>query len=90
MTHHYIGGLVPWLWETREGEEPPGHGVGWELMRGGALEAHHALCLFVTVGHIVGVVTHMLLGRVSQALVARGLVGNTMGTLAMVTVVRLL
>ena len=59
-------------------------------MRGGALEAHHALCLFVTVGHIVGVVTHMLLGRVSQALVARGLVGNTMGTLAMVTVVRLL
>ena len=56
-------------------------------MRGGALEAHHALCLFVTVSHIVGVVTHMLLGRVSQALVARGLVGNTMGTLVMVTVV---
>ena len=69
------------------GEEPPGHGIRRELMRCGALEADHALCLGVTVGHVVRVVTDVFLRSVGQALVARGLVGHTMGTLTMVTVV---
>ena len=50
-------------------------------MRCGALEAHHALRLGVTVGHVVRVVTDVFLSSVGQPLVARGLVGHTMGTL---------
>ena len=56
-------------------------------MRCGALEAHHTLSLGVTVGHVVRVVTDVFLRSVGQALVARGLVGHTMGTLTMVTMV---
>ena len=54
-----------------------------------ALEPHHALSLGVTVGHVVGVVAHVFLGSVGQPLVARGLIGHTMGTLAMVRVVKI-
>ena len=50
-------------------------------MRSGALEAHNTLRLLVAVGDVVGVVTHVLLSSVGQALVARGLVGHSMGTL---------
>ena len=56
-------------------------------MRSGTLEADHTLSLGVTVGHVVRVVADVFLSSVGQALVARGLIGNTMGTLAMVTVV---
>ena len=55
-------------------------------MRSGTLEADHTLSLGVTVGHVVRVVTDVFLRSVGQALVARGLVGHTMGTLTMVTV----
>ena len=54
-------------------------------MRSGALEAHHTLGLGVTVGHVVRVVTDVFLSSVGQPLVARSLVGHTMGTLTMVT-----
>ena len=50
-------------------------------MRSGALEAHHALSLGVTVGHVVRVVADVFLSSVGQALVARGLIGHTMGAL---------
>ena len=50
-------------------------------MRCRALEAHHALSLGVTVGHVVRVVADVFLSSVGQALVARGLIGHTMGAL---------
>ena len=53
-------------------------------MRSGALEAHHALSLGVTVGHVVRVVADVFLRSVGQALVARRLVGNSMGALTVV------
>ena len=56
-------------------------------MRCRALEAHHALSLGVTVGHVVWVVTDVFLSSVGQPLVTRGLIGHTMGTLTMGTVV---
>ena len=68
--------MVPGVWK-----EPPGYGVRRKLMRSGALEAHHTLRLLVAVGDVVGVVTHVLLSSVGETLVARGLVGHTMGTL---------
>ena len=55
-------------------------------MRCRALEAHHALSLGVTVGHVVRVVADVFLSSVGQALVARGLIGHTMGALTVVTV----
>ena len=56
-------------------------------MRSGTLEADHTLSLGVTVGHVVRVVADVFLSSVGQPLVARGLIGHTMGTLAMVRVV---
>ena len=68
--------MIPGVWK-----EPPGYGVRRKLMRSGALEAHNTLRLLVAVRDVVGVVTHVLLSSVGETLVARGLVGHTMGTL---------
>ena len=55
---------------------PPGDGVGWELVVGGALEAHHVGGLVLAVGHAVGVVAEVVVGRIRQPLLAGGLIRN--------------
>merc|ERR1712111_243798 len=58
---HYVSSLITRFGESGEGEESSGHSIRRQLMGGGALEAHHTLCLLVTVGNIIWVVAHMLL-----------------------------
>jgi hypothetical protein len=60
---------------------PPGYSIGWQLIRSGALEAHHTLGLLLAVGHAVGVVADMLLGGVGQALLAGGLISHASSAL---------
>ena len=84
---HSFYSVVHTDWLPGVREEPPGHSIRRELVRCGALEAHHALSLGVAVGHVVRVVADVFLSSVGQPLVARGLIGHTMGTLTMGTVV---
>ena len=81
ITVHNVGSLISRLWKSWEGKKPSGNSVGWQFMSSRALEADHRLRLFVTVWNIVRVVTDMLLSRVGQPLVTRGLIGYTFGTL---------
>ena len=60
---------------------PPGYGIGWQLVVGGALEADHVRGLLLAVGHLVGVVAHVEVGGVGQALLAGRLVGHASGAL---------
>ena len=59
ITHHYVSSLITGFGESREGEEPSGHSIGRQLVRGGALEPNHALRLLVAVSHVVRVVATM-------------------------------
>ena len=50
-------------------------------MRGRALEANHTLSLFVTIGHVVRVVTYVFFSRICKSLVAWSFIGHALGTL---------
>ena len=80
-TYNYVGSFITRFGESWERQKSSCHGVWRQLVWGWTLEPHHGLCLLVAVGHVVGVVAHVLLRRVGQTLVAGGLVGNTFGTL---------
>ena len=66
----------PWVWE-----ESPGDSIGWQLVRGGALEPSHGLGFALAVVHVVGIVAHVLLCGVSEATLARSLISHTVGAL---------
>ena len=80
-TYNYVGSFITRFRESWERQKSSCHSVWRQLVWGWTLEPHHGLCLLVAVGHVVGVVAHVLLRRVGQTLVAGGLVGNTFGTL---------
>jgi len=78
---HDVGAWVSGKRETREWKESSGDSIGRKFSRCGALESNNSLALLLTVGHLVGVVAHMLLRVVGQALLARGLIGYSISTL---------
>ena len=81
VSYHYVGSFITRFGESWEWEKSPGHSIWRQFVWGGTLEPDHALGLLVAVGHVVGVVAHVLLRRVRQPLVARSLISNTFGTL---------
>merc|ERR1719461_1446233 len=78
---NYVGSFITRFGESWERQESSCHSIWRQLVWGWTLEPPHGLRLLVAVGHVIGVVAHVLLRRVGQTLVAGGLVGNTFGTL---------
>jgi hypothetical protein len=78
---HDVGAWVSGQGEARVGKESSGHSVRGQLGSSGALEPYDALALLLTVGDLVRIVAHVDVGGVGQALLARGLIGNSVSTL---------
>jgi len=76
-----VGRFVTGLGESWEWEEASGHSIRWEFMSSWTLESYDSLGLILAIGDTVGVVAYMNLGGIGEALVARGLISNSLGTL---------